>query len=235
MRGFDDLAMCLRMRGAEGMTSREQWATRIAETWLEAANGMLAAIFKLGGDLIAAKEGPSKLPHGEFIAMVESDLPFKRNTAQRLMAIARDPRLTNGEHVHHLPPSWGTLYQLSRLDDETFGRLLADGIIRPEMERSEVNKVLRISRVETDEQRILKLTPVIGKFRTVVLDPAWEYDWLSTELQKWFWPNHDCWPVWVSEQKNRTECRIVPINEVEAAVGFRRYVAYAPFESVATG
>lgn len=54
-----------------------------------------------------------------------------------------------------------------------------------------------------------------------------------SELQKWFWPNHNCWPIWVSEQKNKTECRIVPIDEVEAAVGFHRYVVYAPFEAFA--
>src|SRR4029077_16704111 len=78
-----------------------------------------------------------------------------------------------------LPPNWGTLYQLSRLDDETFDRLLEAGTIRPEMERSEVNKVLRVTRVQADEQRVLKLVPVPGKFRTLVLDPAWEYEWLS--------------------------------------------------------
>jgi N6-adenosine-specific RNA methylase IME4 len=30
-----------------------------------------------------------------------------------------------------------------------------------------------------DEQRILGLVPVAGNFRTLVIDPAWDYDWLS--------------------------------------------------------
>ncbi len=39
--------------------------------------------------------------------------------------------------------------------------------------------MLRLARVDEDEQRILNLVPVVGKFRTLVLDPAWDYDWLS--------------------------------------------------------
>jgi N6-adenosine-specific RNA methylase IME4 len=37
----------------------------------------------------------------------------------------------------------------------------------------------RLERVAADEQRVLRLAPIIGKFRTLVFDPAWEYDWLS--------------------------------------------------------
>jgi N6-adenosine-specific RNA methylase IME4 len=39
--------------------------------------------------------------------------------------------------------------------------------------------MLRLERVQADEQRILNLAPHPGKFRTIVIDPAWEYDWLS--------------------------------------------------------
>lgn len=35
--------------------------------------------------------------------------------AQRLMQIASNPALANATHVSLLPPSWGTLYELSRL------------------------------------------------------------------------------------------------------------------------
>jgi hypothetical protein len=64
-------------------------------------------------------EAKTALDHGEWLPMVESDLPFQRNTAQRLMKIAADSRLANRAHVPLLPPSWGTLYELSvahRLD-----------------------------------------------------------------------------------------------------------------------
>jgi len=72
----------------------------------------LAGILECGRLLLAAKD---ELPHGEFLAMVESDLPFGASTAQMLMKIARDPRLTNTDHGQHLPPSWRTLYELTKL------------------------------------------------------------------------------------------------------------------------
>ena len=40
------------------------------------------------------------------------------------------------------------------------------------MERKEVNKVRRIATVEADEARVLNLIPRVGKFRTLILDPA---------------------------------------------------------------
>jgi hypothetical protein len=86
------------------------WAAQIRAAWQSSLDGILEA----GRLLIAAK---AALAHGEFLAMVESDLPFGPRTAQRLMAIADDPRLTNATHVSLLPPNWGTLYELTKLDD----------------------------------------------------------------------------------------------------------------------
>ena len=69
--------------------------------------------------LLAAKADP-KMQHGEGGTMVESDLPFNRHTAHKLMRIAGDKRLTNVSQGKHLPPSWATLYELTKLDDATF-------------------------------------------------------------------------------------------------------------------
>ena len=44
--------------------------------------------------------------------------PFGVHTARKLMAVGRDLRLRKREHVLALPPSWGTLYVLPKLDDE---------------------------------------------------------------------------------------------------------------------
>jgi N6-adenosine-specific RNA methylase IME4 len=137
---------------------------------------MLAAIFKIGRDLIEAKKS---LDHGQFVAMLESDLPFTPRWAQRLMAVARDQRLSNTKYTSLLPPSAETLYKLTRFDDATFQRLIKNGTICPSMGQNEANKILRLTRVKEDEDRILDLWPIKGKFRTLVIDPAWEYDWLS--------------------------------------------------------
>ena len=90
-----------------------------------------------------------------------------------------DERLADVSTSKHLPPHWNTLHKITRLDDRQFERLLTDGTIRPEITYAEVNKILRIEKVEADEKRVLSLAPVAGKFRTIVIDPAWEYDWLS--------------------------------------------------------
>jgi N6-adenosine-specific RNA methylase IME4 len=47
------------------------------------------------------------------------------------------------------------------------------------VKRREIGGALRKQKKVDDETRIINLRPVIGKFRTIVLDPAWEYDQLS--------------------------------------------------------
>jgi hypothetical protein len=112
------------------------WATRISACW----RASVEAILEVGRLLTAAKEA---LPHGEFGKMIESELPFGDRTARMLMAIAADPRLTDRKHAAVLPASWATLYELHTLDDAQFQARLADGTIRPDMERKEVFQVRR--------------------------------------------------------------------------------------------
>jgi hypothetical protein len=44
--------------------------------------------------------------------------------------------------VSHLPASWGTLYELSRVPDPDLEQAINDGIVRPDMARSEAQKLL---------------------------------------------------------------------------------------------
>lgn len=110
------------------------WAARISACWQASVH----AILEVGRLLSAAKDA---LPHGAFETMVESDLPFSTSTAQRLMAVAGDPRLSNPAHVQLLPPSWGTLYELTKLSDEQFEAARTGGIIRPDMMRRDLDQV----------------------------------------------------------------------------------------------
>lgn len=102
------------------------WAGRIISAWQASIAGILEA-----GRLLA--EAKAVLPHGAFEAMIEADLPFSPSTARRLMIVAEDARIR--AHAHVLPPSWMTLYELTKLDDEVFERRVADGTIRPDMDR----------------------------------------------------------------------------------------------------
>lgn len=108
-----------------------QWAERISA----AVQSSLTGILQAGQLLVEAK---AALPHGDFAAMIESSLPFSARTAQRFMAISSDRRLTNATHASLLPPAWGTLYELTKLPDDVFQQKIADGTIRPDMQRKDI-------------------------------------------------------------------------------------------------
>lgn len=104
------------------MASQQGFAARISAAWRRS----IEAVIETGKLLIEAK---GKLGHGEFTKMIEKRLPFGAETAQRLMKIARDKRITNPAHGPHLPASWRSLHELTTLSDEEFAAALKDGRI----------------------------------------------------------------------------------------------------------
>jgi hypothetical protein len=75
------------------------------------------------------------------------------------------------QHADNLPPSWGTLYELTKLDDQQFSQALASGAINPGMERKDV-AALRAPQQDTSpaqpvstarEQRLARRA-VLGMF-----------------------------------------------------------------------
>jgi Protein of unknown function (DUF3102) len=118
---------------------RTQWATRISAEWQKSVESIIET-----GRLLLASKADAKMQHGEWRTMVESDLPFNRHTAHKLMQIAGDKRLANVSPGKHLPPSWTTLYELTKLDDDTFDQKLRDGSINPKMRRKDVARGQRV-------------------------------------------------------------------------------------------
>jgi hypothetical protein len=125
--------------------TRAQRAACIRAECEQAIKEAVKGFLNLGRRLLAAKKA---LPHGEFLEMIEHDLPFTASKAQRLMKIAGDPRLSKAAHGQHLPGSWRTLYELTKLDEETFDVAMSAGTIHPEMTRKEV-KIIEYKRGET--------------------------------------------------------------------------------------
>ena len=111
--------------------TRDEYAEKIVAGWNKTRDGILEA----GHWLIEAK---ANLEHGEYLPMIEEQLPFSERTAQRLTAIADSPLMTNTTHGPYLPPSWRTLYEISRLDESTFIEAIEAGVICPEMERNDL-------------------------------------------------------------------------------------------------
>lgn len=60
------------------------------------------------------------LGHGHWLAMFQNkEVPFGERTGQMLMTVADDGQVSNAKHASLLPPSWYTLYELTKLDAAT--------------------------------------------------------------------------------------------------------------------
>ena len=148
----------------------ERWTTGISACWRKS----FQAILETGRLLIASKQS---LARGQWEAMCESHLPFGKRTAERLMAIASDARLTNPTHASLLPNAWATLYELTRLNDNSFAQHLADGTIRPDMERRDIALAVKQER-RAARERVLgekQLAAPDGKFGVIVEDFEWDH------------------------------------------------------------
>lgn len=111
------------------------WAQKICAAW----SSSVSAIIETGRLIAGAKVN---CQHGDFLALIETMLPFGADTAQRLMSIASHERLANADHSRHLPVSWQTLYVLSRMAPEAFDEALAAGVIKPTLERRQAQRLI---------------------------------------------------------------------------------------------
>jgi hypothetical protein len=143
----------------------ERWVGKIKTAWQKS----VAAIIETGQVLIEAK---AALPHGAFEAMVRLKLPFDASTARRLMMIANHPIISDRAHVHALPSAWGTLYELTKVDDAELAARIDDGTINPKMQRKNVAELRGIERKPTPKPKADKPTvpsglPVPASFEEV--------------------------------------------------------------------
>lgn len=129
----------------------EYYAAIVNAEWRKSVEGIL----NVGRQLIAAKE---MCEHGEFLRLfkghensVSKPVPFCERTAERLMSVAMHPVISNPTHVSDLPQSWGTLYELTKLDDEQIIAGIKAGEITPSMTRAEA-AALRSDPVEKPAQ-----------------------------------------------------------------------------------
>lgn len=134
-------------------TKAEYWAPRINAEWRKSVEGIL----NVGRELIAAKKA---CEHGEFLRLfkghehaVSEPVPFCRESAFKLIAVAEHKVLANVAHVQHLPQSWGTLYELTKLDDEQIVAGIKAVEITPDMTRADA-AALRADPVEKPEREI---------------------------------------------------------------------------------
>ncbi len=110
----------------------QEWADLINGEWRKTVVGIIRT-----GQLL--DDAINSLPHGGKMAMYER-LDFCQQTANKLVIISRDPEISNYAHVRKLPPSYGTLYELTKYDKALFKTGLSEGIITPDAQRTTVVK-----------------------------------------------------------------------------------------------
>ncbi len=171
----------------------ENWAARINGAW----QNSVAAIIETGRLVAEAK---AALPHGEFGPMVENHLHFSRQTANKLMRIAGDVRLSNDAHVRHLPPAWGTLYELTKLDDATFDARLADNTIRADMHRNDIATVVKKQARATKEELLGKQLMALPnkRYGVILSDDEWKQE------------------VWSEKGMLKSAANHYPVSDIEA-------------------
>ena len=157
--------------------SRGDWVDRITNAW----GAAVESVFAVGRELAEAK---ASLEHGNFEAMIKDDLPFSASTARRLMTIADDARLQNVHTVHDLPASWGTLYELTKLEDPEFEKAMTEAKIRADMTRADAAH-LRTSELPPPDDASRPGPEVAAeldalaagslKFAAILADPPWEF------------------------------------------------------------
>jgi len=108
----------------------EDYVAEISRLWSRAQGAFL----EIGRLLIRAKEA---LPHGEYVAAVEAELPFSARTAYQLREAARWA-MGGVVPVERLPGSYSTIYLLSTLEPPLLQQAKQDGLIRPELKRAEL-------------------------------------------------------------------------------------------------
>ncbi|HEY1277142.1 MAG TPA: hypothetical protein VGF25_19710, partial [Thermoleophilaceae bacterium] len=186
---------------AESLTAIQQqtisrWRTRLADraAYRQRRLGADAveAVLAMGRDLIAAK---TALHHGGWERMfaghpeaVKEPLVFSVSTARRLVLVAEHKILSNRAHAHALPPSWFTLYELTKLDDAILEAALADGRITPALERKDVRQQTQQPRGASGRRLFWRgrhrgLPPQCGN-RTVAVSPTTRRPAMKAEARR---------------------------------------------------
>jgi hypothetical protein len=113
------------------------YVREISRLWGEARDKFLA----IGEYLSLAKQ---QLAHGEYEAMIRSQLPFGKSAAHRMRTVAeavKDGRLARDS----LPQSYATAYELTLMTDRQLRLAEKQGLVRPDVARSEIVAFRRTS------------------------------------------------------------------------------------------
>jgi hypothetical protein len=132
---FDDVR-----RSVGKLSTKDKYIETIGRLWKEAT----ARFIDIGKYLVYAKDS---LPHGEYEAMIESELPFSKSVAHALKTVA-DAVMQRKVAEGDLPSDYSTSYLLVSLKDESLALARERGLVRPSLRRQEILEFRRTLRSE---------------------------------------------------------------------------------------
>lgn len=149
----------------------EVWAHRIRAGMAKTVD----AIIETGQSLMDCKE---ELGHGNGWPEAVSLAGLGMRTAERLMAISGSAQIRH--NASHLPPSWATLYELTRITPEALDAAISDGVVRPDMTRAQVKHLVPKNPRPPLEAVTWNPNPEAALYSAIVIDPPWQYGNTST-------------------------------------------------------
>jgi hypothetical protein len=135
------------------------WAGRVRASMRKTFTGVLET-----GKIL--RQARAELSHRQWLPML-TKAGLKPRTAQVWMAVACNRRFANASPDSLLPPCVTTLNEISRLPEDVYQGLLADGTINSTVSRTTIAAIIRRLAQEADERRILSLVPRARQVRNV--------------------------------------------------------------------
>jgi hypothetical protein len=108
------------------------------------------------------KQAQALLPYGHFSSLAE-EFDMDRSVVTRLKKIAATPSLS--AHAHKLPPSWYTLYLLTRLKPEKLQAGIETGKVNKAITRADVMKMLPPPKPKKPPSRLNQLRKFMSRHR----------------------------------------------------------------------
>jgi hypothetical protein len=140
-------------------TTREEFAARIGVLWKDAQRTFV----EIGRHLQRAKV---QLPHGEFEAMIERDLPFGKNAAYKLRVVAEAIDL--GRLPSDLAPQdYSTCYLIASLKDEELAVARERNLVRPDVMRADLLAFKRSLKPQPHSKKEIRAALIADRDRLI--------------------------------------------------------------------
>ena len=164
----------LKIRTGSELVVEPDWTKfRTGSEFVEAVSTRYARIkndfLTIGRMLNCAREN---LPHGEFMPMIRRELPFGEDVAEMLMAVAKkvDEKKLSADQ---LPPAYSIAYQIASLKEDELKQAVAEGLVRPDVKRAEIEQFKRRIRRpfrEANKDRLTEIDLEIGRLQARILN-----------------------------------------------------------------